>query len=73
MKKNSIIKSLKILGILLGVIYLMNPTAGVIELIPDNLPFIGNIDEAAVVFFILKYLRDLGINLTGKTPKPDND
>lgn len=29
----------------LGFIYLLNPTAGVIELLPDNLPLIGNIDE----------------------------
>ncbi|MCD6576897.1 MAG: DUF1232 domain-containing protein [Anaerolineaceae bacterium] len=31
----------------LSLIYLLNPTAGVIELIPDNLPLIGNIDEGA--------------------------
>ncbi len=32
---------------LLGFIYLLNPTSGVIELLPDNLPLIGNIDEGA--------------------------
>lgn len=30
-----------------GFIYLLNPTAGYIELIPDNLPWIGNIDDGA--------------------------
>jgi len=32
---------------LFGFVYLLNPTAGVIELLPDNLPLIGNIDEGA--------------------------
>ena len=32
---------------LFGFIYLLNPTAGIIELLPDTLPLIGNIDEAA--------------------------
>jgi len=32
---------------LLGFIYLLNPTAGILELLPDNLPWIGNIDEGA--------------------------
>ena len=30
-----------------GFIYLLNPTAGIIELLPDSLPLIGNIDEGA--------------------------
>ena len=29
----------------LALVYLLNPTAGIIEFIPDNIPFIGNIDE----------------------------
>ena len=39
----------KLIYIVLGVIavlYLLNPTAGIIELIPDNLPLIGNLDES---------------------------
>jgi len=32
---------------LLGFFYLLNPTAGILELLPDNLPWIGNIDEGA--------------------------
>ena len=31
----------------LALFYLLNPGAGVFELLPDNLPLIGNIDEAA--------------------------
>ena len=30
-----------------GFVYLLNPTAGIIELLPDTLPLIGNIDEGA--------------------------
>jgi len=29
----------------IGVIYILNPGSGVIELLPDNLPVIGNLDE----------------------------
>lgn len=49
---------------LLSVIYLLNPTAGVIELIPDNFPVIGNLDEAAACAIILAALRYYGIDLT---------
>lgn len=30
---------------ILGFLYILNPTSGIIEVIPDNLPFIGNLDE----------------------------
>jgi uncharacterized membrane protein YkvA (DUF1232 family) len=36
----------------LGVIYILNPTAGFIEFIPDNLPIIGNLDEGAAFVLI---------------------
>lgn len=29
----------------IGFVYILNPTSGVVELIPDNLPLIGNLDE----------------------------
>jgi hypothetical protein len=47
------------LGVLVGGIYLLNPTAGVLELIPDVAPGIGNLDEAgaaALLIFGLRYL-----------------
>jgi len=37
----------------IGAIYLLNPTLGVLELIPDNLPIIGNIDESVAVMLVL--------------------
>lgn len=46
----------------LGVIYLLNPLAG-IDLIPDVIPLAGNLDEAAVVFVVLGALHYLGIRL----------
>lgn len=42
------------LAALLGAIYILNPTAGVLEFIPDNLPFVGNLDEG-VAFTLLWY------------------
>ncbi|MCF6265097.1 MAG: DUF1232 domain-containing protein [Desulfuromusa sp.] len=48
---------------LLSVIYLLNPTAGFFELIPDNIPIIGNLDEAAAVALLLMCLRYFGYDL----------
>ena len=36
----------------LSVLYLLNPTAGVFELLPDALPIVGNIDEL-FAFYVL--------------------
>lgn len=46
-------------GIIIGVIYLINPTAGFIELLPDNLPFIGNLDEAGATTLLLWGIQTL--------------
>ena len=46
---------------LICVVYLLNPTAGILELLPDNLPIIGNLDEAAAVTGLLMALSNLGI------------
>lgn len=44
-----------------GLIYILNPTAGIIELIPDNIPIIGNLDEGgaflAIWYGLLEYLE----------------
>lgn len=48
-----------------GAIYLINPTAGLIEIIPDNIPIIGNLDEAAAALLVLGALRYFGIDLMG--------
>ncbi len=57
-------KKIAVFGLgLLSVLYLLNPTAGVFEILPDNLPFIGNLDEAAAVALLLMCLRYFGIEL----------
>ena len=48
---------------LLALLYLLNPTAGVFEIIPDNLPFVGNLDEAAAVALLIMCLKYFGIDL----------
>tara|TARA_B100000287_G_scaffold391234_1_gene402743 strand:- start:63 stop:320 length:258 start_codon:yes stop_codon:yes gene_type:complete len=52
-------KVASVLGLIIGVIYILNPTFGVFELIPDNLPYIGNLDEASAVLLILGCLKEL--------------
>ena len=46
-----------------GSVYMINPTLGVFELVPDNLPVVGNLDEAAVVFIMFAAMRYLGLRL----------
>ena len=38
---------------ILGLIYILNPTFGIFEFIPDNLPFVGNLDEGVAFMLIL--------------------
>jgi uncharacterized membrane protein len=35
-----------------GVFYVLNPTAGIVEFIPDNFPIIGNLDEGVAFMLI---------------------
>ena len=52
--------------IVLGVLcafYLLNPTAGFIEFLPDRLPIIGNLDEAAATAGLLFVLRYFGLDI----------
>lgn len=51
-------------------IYLLNPTAGIFELIPDNIPFVGNIDEGFAAFILyscIEYLSGKKIGLFSKS------
>lgn len=52
-----------LLGIV-AVLYLINPTAGVFELLPDNLPLIGNLDEAFATALLIAVLREFGIDVS---------
>ncbi len=58
--KNSIVICLGIISLL----YLCNIGVGVIEAIPDNIPFIGNLDEGGAAVLLLICLRYFGVDLT---------
>lgn len=49
---------------LFATVYLLNPAAGWIEFIPDFIPTIGNLDEAAAVLILLRCLAHFGIDLS---------
>jgi len=49
---------------LLATLYILNPGAGIFELIPDNIPVIGNLDEATAVVILLACLRYFDIDLS---------
>ncbi len=72
-KKKSIVGSIIIGGLgVFSAIYLFNPTAGFIELIPDNIPVIGNLDEAAAATLLISALAYFGLDigsLFGKAKK----
>ncbi len=57
-------KLLVALAGVLSFIYLVNPTFGVFEFLPDNLPLVGNIDEATATMVLLGVLRYFGLDLT---------
>ena len=55
-----------------SLIYLLNPTAGIFELLPDNIPFIGNIDEGLASFILyssIEYFKGKQIGLFGNRNK----
>jgi len=47
----------------LSLLYLVNPTAGIIEMIPDNIPVVGNLDEAGATLLLINVLAFYGIDL----------
>lgn len=52
---------LSIVIAVLCVIYIVNPTAGILEFIPDVLPIVGNLDEATATAGLLYALSELGV------------
>jgi uncharacterized membrane protein YkvA (DUF1232 family) len=47
----------------ISLLYLINPTAGIFELIPDNLPIIGNLDEGVATTIIISCLNYFGYSI----------
>jgi uncharacterized membrane protein YkvA (DUF1232 family) len=44
--------------------YLVNPTAGFLEFIPDVLPIVGNLDEASATALLLSALAYFGLDVS---------
>ncbi len=53
---------LGVAAVIAGAIYLLNPTAGIIELLPDTLPIVGNLDEVGATALVFWGLRLLGVD-----------
>lgn len=47
----------------LALLYLINPTLGVFEFLPDNIPFLGNVDEATATLLLISALAFFGIKI----------
>ena len=56
---------------LFAAFYLLNPGAGLFEILPDNLPLIGNLDEAAAVALLLYCLNFFGFDLSSLFGRKD--
>lgn len=54
---------ISVIGLLLAGIYLANPGWGIVELLPDNIAGIGNLDEFIATSIFLASLSRLGINI----------
>lgn len=65
-EKRNIFTSLIVGGVgVFSAIYLLNPSAGFLELIPDNLPVVGNLDEAAAAALVISCLAYFGVDIGG--------
>lgn len=62
-------KALALVGSVAAVIYILNPTIGVFEFIPDNLPIFGNLDEATATGILIWGVK----TLFGKSEKENEN
>jgi len=51
-----------IILMILSFLYLLNPGMGVFEIIPDAIPFVGNMDEAGATALLIMCLRYFGLD-----------
>lgn len=58
-----------VVGLVVGALYLLNPTAGILEILPDNLPILGNLDEAGATVLVVRCLAALRAS-RGARPGP---
>jgi len=52
-------KALALIGAALATVYILNPTFGALELLPDNLPIVGNLDEATATAILIWGIKTL--------------
>ncbi len=52
-------KLMATVGLGLSFIYILNPTFGIFEFIPDATPFIGNLDEATATGILIWCAKEL--------------
>jgi uncharacterized membrane protein YkvA (DUF1232 family) len=71
------LKNVVVLGIgAVAVLYLIYPSAGIFELIPDVIPFVGSLDEATATLLLTNVLAYYGLDVTrifGRTPRKNED
>ncbi|MFM1805366.1 MAG: hypothetical protein RL136_2245 [Planctomycetota bacterium] len=56
-------KAIAVCVALVSAAYLTNPTLGIFELLPDNIPGVGNLDEAFFTIALISALGALGVRL----------
>jgi len=47
----------------LSALYILAPTLGLFELLPDSLPIVGNLDEFTAALLIMSSLKYFGVDL----------
>lgn len=56
-------KAIVLLITAVAALYLANPTAGLLEIIPDVTPVLGNLDEATAMALLISGLSYFGVNV----------
>lgn len=64
---------LVVILLVISILYLINPGAGIFELIPDVVPVVGNLDEGLATTLLLSCLSYFGYNFTDLFKKKKRD
>lgn len=56
-----------------GLVYVLNPTAGIFELLPDNIPGLGNIDEGLAYLLVYYGLNEFFTRKPLRPTRPNED